>query len=131
MAGPEGRIFGPMADTYAFALGGALLLAVTLSPVLCSSAAAAGCSPRPTISSCAGMQASYLRQLQLVPAASLDHAWRCFAGVVAITLAVLPLLGREFMPELEEGNIWVQAQLPLKSSLDETSASVRIARGRS
>src|SRR5208283_3437315 len=35
MAGPEGKIFGPMADTYAFALGGALLLAVTLSPVLC------------------------------------------------------------------------------------------------
>ena len=36
MAGPEGQIFGPMADTYAFALAGALLLAVTLSPVLCS-----------------------------------------------------------------------------------------------
>src|SRR5436305_15273607 len=36
MQGPEGQIFGPMADTYAFALGGALLLALTLSPVLCS-----------------------------------------------------------------------------------------------
>lgn len=35
MTGPEGQIFGPMADTYAFALGGVLLLAVTLSPVLC------------------------------------------------------------------------------------------------
>ena len=41
MAGPEGQIFGPMADTYAFALGGALLLAMTLSPVLCTAAAAA------------------------------------------------------------------------------------------
>ena len=36
MAGPEGQIFGPMAETYAFALGGALLLALILSPVLCS-----------------------------------------------------------------------------------------------
>lgn len=36
MAGPEGQIFKPMADTYAFALGGALLLAFMLSPVLCS-----------------------------------------------------------------------------------------------
>ena len=36
MKGPEGQIFGPMADTYAFALGGALLLALTVSPVLCS-----------------------------------------------------------------------------------------------
>ena len=35
MSGPEGQIFGPMAETYAFALGGALLLAVTLAPVLC------------------------------------------------------------------------------------------------
>src|SRR5947199_2044163 len=35
MQGPEGQIFGPMADTYAFALGGALLLALTVSPVLC------------------------------------------------------------------------------------------------
>src|SRR4029077_20687882 len=35
MTGPEGQIFGPMADTYAFALGGALLLALVLSPVLC------------------------------------------------------------------------------------------------
>ncbi len=35
MQGPEGQIFGPMADTYAFALGGALVLAVMLAPVLC------------------------------------------------------------------------------------------------
>src|SRR5581483_9321454 len=35
MRGPEGQLFGPMADTYAFALCGALLLAVTLTPVLC------------------------------------------------------------------------------------------------
>ena len=36
MAGPEGQIFGPMADTYAFALAGAMLFALTLSPVLCT-----------------------------------------------------------------------------------------------
>ena len=35
MKGPEGQIFGPMAETYAFALGGALLLALTIAPVLC------------------------------------------------------------------------------------------------
>ena len=35
MKGPEGQIFGPMADTYAFALGGALMLALTVAPVLC------------------------------------------------------------------------------------------------
>src|SRR5207302_3464229 len=35
MQGPEGQIFGPMADTYAFALGGALLFALTFAPVMC------------------------------------------------------------------------------------------------
>ena len=35
MQGPEGQIFGPMADTYAFALGGALFLALTMAPVMC------------------------------------------------------------------------------------------------
>jgi len=35
MQGPEGQIFGPMADTYAFALCGALILALTVAPVLC------------------------------------------------------------------------------------------------
>ena len=35
MKGPEGQIFGPMADTYAFALAGALVLALTVAPVLC------------------------------------------------------------------------------------------------
>jgi cobalt-zinc-cadmium resistance protein CzcA len=36
MSGPEGALFGPMANTYAFAICGALLMAVTLAPVLCS-----------------------------------------------------------------------------------------------
>src|SRR5271165_4180688 len=36
MTGPEGALFGPMANTYAFAICGALVLAVTLAPVLCS-----------------------------------------------------------------------------------------------
>ncbi len=35
MQGPEGQIFGPMADTYAFALCGALMLALTMAPVGC------------------------------------------------------------------------------------------------
>ena len=35
MTGPEGQLFGPMAQTYAFSLAGALVLALTLTPVLC------------------------------------------------------------------------------------------------
>ena len=44
MTGPEGAFFGPMAKTYAFALCGALCLAVTLAPVLCSYLFHDGCA---------------------------------------------------------------------------------------
>ena len=125
MAGPEGRIFGPMADTYAFALGGALLLAMTLSPVLCS-ILLHRLKARPDNFAVRWLQSSYLRELRWC----LRHRWitlAVFTGVVGITLAALPMLGREFMPELDEGNIWIQATLPMKSSLDESCQRCQVA----
>ncbi len=117
MSGPEGQIFGPMADTYAFALAGALLLALVLSPVLCD-LLLPRLRPRPDNFLVRALQAGYLRQLQRC----LHHRWLTlgvFAAVVAATAAAIPMLGREFMPELEEGNLWIQAQFPLNSSLEE------------
>src|SRR5262249_58645428 len=63
MQGPEGQIFGPMADTYAFALGGALLLALTVSPVLCLLVFR---NPRPVRDNflVRGLKWVYLRQLR-------------------------------------------------------------------
>ncbi len=52
-----------------------------------------------------------------------------FALVVAATAAVVPMLGREFLPELEEGNIWIAGTFPLKSSLEEVCEGVKIVRG--
>ena len=106
MSGPEGQIFGPMADTYAFALGGALLLALTLSPVLCLIAFRRIRAARDNFL-VRGLKTMYLRQL----AWCLDHRPLTLilaAATVGITVAMAPLLGREFMPELEEGNIWVR-----------------------
>jgi cobalt-zinc-cadmium resistance protein CzcA len=125
MAGPEGKIFGPMADTYAFALGGALLLAVTLSPVLCS-LLLGRLQPKPESFLVRWMQSSYLRGLQR----ALRHRWIVMAacgGMVAVTAMIAPWLGREFMPELDEGNIWIQATLPMKSSLDESCQRCMVA----
>ena len=120
MSGPEGQIFGPMAETYAFALGGALLLALTLSPVLCTFLLK-HVKPKPANLLVRWLQAGYMRQLQRC----LDHRWLTlafFTAVVGVTAALLQFLGGEFMPELEEGNIWVQAQFPLNSSLEEVCA---------
>jgi multidrug efflux pump subunit AcrB len=44
-----------------------------------------------------------------------------FAILVFSTASLVPFMGREFMPELEEGNIWVQAAFPMNSSLAESS----------
>jgi cobalt-zinc-cadmium resistance protein CzcA len=127
MQGPEGQIFGPMADTYAFALGGALLLAITLSPVLCLLLFRKLREGRDNIL-VRGLRAAYLWQLEWL----LNHralALTVTALVVAATGAAVPFLGREFMPELEEGSIWVRGIYPVNVSLEETTSRSRIARG--
>ena len=88
MKGPEGQIFGPMAETYAFALAGALLLAVTLSPVLCLLAVARTSSRRATTSLSAGCKTRYLRQLRMLPELSLGSRWRIRGLVVVSRVAV-------------------------------------------
>jgi cobalt-zinc-cadmium resistance protein CzcA len=119
MKGPEGQIFGPMADTYAFALGGALLLALTLTPVLCW-LFFGKLGPSGDNFLVRTLKASYLRQLRLC----LRFRWLTLAGMgglMVMTLCLLPLLGREFMPELEEGNLWIRATFPAKSNMDAVS----------
>jgi cobalt-zinc-cadmium resistance protein CzcA len=51
-----------------------------------------------------------------------------FSALVVVTLAVLPLVGREFMPQLEEGNIYIRGTFPLNASLDEVTRRVMSAR---
>jgi cobalt-zinc-cadmium resistance protein CzcA len=126
MEGPAGQIFRPMAHTYAFALGGALVLAVTLSPVLCE-LLLANVRPKPDNALVRWLSRTYGRQLEFVmrhPGVSLG----AFALVVALTVSLLPLLGREFMPQLEEGNIYVRGTFPLNASLDEVAERTRRAR---
>ncbi len=115
-----------MADTYAFALAGALLLALVLSPVLCRMFLS-NVKPRPDNWLVRTSQTVYLRQLRRClryPLLTLG----VFALIVAATAVAVPMLGREFLPELEEGNIWIAGTFPLKTSLDEVCDGVRIVR---
>ena len=116
--GRKGRSSAPMADTYAFALGGALLLALTLSPVLCllffkQRQAGAGQLPGPFLKN------GYLRHL----GHCLRHRWITLGSdgrLCSLVTVAVPLrnMGREFMPELEEGNLWIRAIFPVHVSLD-------------
>jgi cobalt-zinc-cadmium resistance protein CzcA len=126
MTGPEGQIFGPMADTYAFALGGALLLALTVSPVLCMF----------FLKNLKHSHDNFLvRWLKSAVMWQLEFVLRhrvasvaVFAALAVGTAVALPFMGREFMPELEEGNMVVRGTFPVNVSLQEASEKARIAR---
>jgi cobalt-zinc-cadmium resistance protein CzcA len=127
MQGPEGQIFGPMADTYAFALCGALILALTVAPVLCL-LFFRNLKPAPDNALVRWMKRGYLRNLKFC----LQHRYLTL-GVMGIlivgTVVLLPLLGREFMPELEEGNLWVRGTFPINITLEEAGKQAEFARG--
>jgi cobalt-zinc-cadmium resistance protein CzcA len=126
MTGTEGQLFGPMADTYAFALAGALVLAVVLCPVLC---ALLFRRPRPVRDNflVRFMKRRYLGQLQVC----LDHRFITLGVMLALiagTALLLPSVGREFMPQLEEGNLWITAMFPLNVSMERVAEVMDKAR---
>ncbi|MBV5295784.1 MAG: efflux RND transporter permease subunit [Curvibacter lanceolatus] len=120
MTGVEGQIFGPMARTYGYALAGALLATFTVTPVL-----AAYLLPR-------RIQEHETRIVEFVRKAyepalrwSLRHALAVCIGGVVFLLAVGVLasrLGSEFLPALEEGNLWIRASMPPTISLEAGTA---------
>ncbi len=126
MQGPEGQIFGPMADTYAFALGGALILALTVAPVLCL-LCFKNIKPKPDNLLVRHLKNRYLWQLNLC--LNYRKATLVVMGVmITLTIGLLPLLGREFMPELEEGNLWIRGTFPINISLVQASKKADQAR---
>ena len=119
MTGPEGALFGPMANTYAFAICGALTLAVTLTPVLCSFLFVNKKEEKETFVDRI-MKLRYLIMLDRI----LRHRYLLLAAMgslLAFTIWLVPHLGGEFMPPLEEGNLWIRALLPRTVTLQEAA----------
>jgi cobalt-zinc-cadmium resistance protein CzcA len=127
MQGPEGQIFGPMADTYAFALIGALVLALTLSPVLCL-LFFRRLKPRRDNFLVRGLRSIYVWQLRWVLSHRLVAIGSFIVLCVVTFVATYLFMGREFMPELEEGNLWVRGTFPINISLPEATEKARQAR---
>jgi cobalt-zinc-cadmium resistance protein CzcA len=126
MSGPEGQLFGPMAQTYAFSLAGALLLATTLTPVLCMFCFR-NLRPVPDNLLVRTLRSWFLALLEWC----LIYRWVTVAvmGFMLIaTASIIPSLGREFMPELEEGNLWIRGTCPLNVSLERQVELSRVAR---
>lgn len=116
MQGVPGKIFAPMSETYGFALTGALLFAVLFAPVLASWMRPEKVRGHHTrLVTFLGTR--YARAL----ARTLKHRKTALAisvGALGVTLLLGSFMGGEFMPSLEEGNLWVRATLPQDASYE-------------
>ena len=110
MRGVEGRMFTPMAITYGLALSAALLLALTYAPALSSIVLKSHASEHVT-PVVRWLNRAYLPMLRASVARPGLTVGLGAAAFVA-TMAAVPFLGGEFMPKLEEGNLWVRATMP-------------------
>jgi heavy metal efflux system protein len=116
LSGVEGHIFGPMARTYAYALSGGLLATFTVSPALAALLLPEKVSHAET-RAVRTLRRGYDRLRDVV----LAHRRTAVAvGVGAGALAILAgsTIGLEFLPKLEEGNMWIRAVMPASISLE-------------
>jgi cobalt-zinc-cadmium resistance protein CzcA len=122
----EGKMFAPLAWTLGFALLGALIFTLTLVPVLC--AALLKKNVKEKHSWAARFFDKYVFQ-------GFQWTWKrprlaflTALGVLGFSLFSLNWMGTEFLPELNEGALWVEAKMPMSMSLPETVKMVRTLR---
>ena len=119
LSGPSGTLFKPMADTMVFALIGSLIVTLTLLPVLCAWFMRKGVRERRN-AAFEAIKSVYTKGLDFC----LAHTWgTTLASVLllAASLLLVPSIGAEFMPHLDEGALWVRATMPYTISYDESA----------
>ncbi len=119
LSGPSGTLFKPMADTMVFALIGSLVITLTLLPVLCSWFMRKGVRERRS-GAFEAIKSVYIRGLDFC----LARAWAttiASAVLLVLSLLLIPRIGAEFMPKLDEGALWVRATMPYTISFDESA----------
>src|SRR6478609_4988321 len=122
LSGVEGNIFGPMARTYAYALAGGLLATFTVTPALSAIILPAHVHETETRVMLI-LHRIYMPVLNWAVANRGIMLGGAF-GLVLMTVALSRLLGLEFLPKLEEGNLWIRATLPPTISLQEGNSYV-------
>lgn len=124
LQGLEAKLFKPMAFNITFAMAGSLLLSLTLIPVL------AALILKPGIERDTRLMGWVKHHYLVLLAWALAHRRKVLAGAgvaLAASLALFPLLGREFMPQLQEGSImWRVTLIPSTSLAESIEVSKRI-----
>jgi cobalt-zinc-cadmium resistance protein CzcA len=119
LSGPSGTLFRPMADTMVFALIGSLAVTLILLPVLCAWFMKNGVQERRN-AAFEVIKSVYEKGLDFC----LARPWQTTivsAAVLAGSLLLIPFIGAEFMPQLDEGALWVRATMPYTISFDESA----------
>jgi cobalt-zinc-cadmium resistance protein CzcA len=122
MSGIEGHIFGPMATTYAYAIAGGLIATFTVSPAL------SAILLQDHLSEVETFVVRFLRRVYepVIEFALVNKVLTLGSLAILLVLAGLAVrtLGLEFLPKLEEGNLWIRATLPPSISLEESDRYV-------
>jgi cobalt-zinc-cadmium resistance protein CzcA len=116
MSGIEGHIFGPMAKSYAYAIAGGLLATFTVTPALCGLFLHDQESEKDTLP----VRLMH-RGYQPVVGFALANRVLTLGGLIVLLFfagMAVRTLGLEFLPKLEEGNLWIRATMPTSISLD-------------
>ena len=119
LTGPSGRLFRPMADTMAFSMVGSLVCSLTLLPVLCAYILRKNIK-EPDMPMYERVRGAYGRLLTV----TLRHRMATMVVCLALfggSLLIIPFIGAEFMPHLDEGAIWIRATMPYRISFEEAS----------
>jgi heavy metal efflux system protein len=122
LSGIEGHIFGPMAKTYAYAIAGGLIATFTIAPALSLILFPDKVEESETLI-VRGLRRVYEPALEFV----LANRIITFAGLALIAVLAffaVRSLGLEFLPSLEEGNLWVRATFPQSVSLEDSDTYV-------
>jgi cobalt-zinc-cadmium resistance protein CzcA len=126
LSGIEGHIFGPMAKTYAYAIAGGLIATFTVAPALSAFLFTGKLEENETIA------LRFIRRINtpILQFALANRTLTLGGAVLLVALAALVAgnLGLEFLPKLEEGNLWIRATLPQSISLEEGNGYVNAMR---
>jgi cobalt-zinc-cadmium resistance protein CzcA len=119
LSGPSGKLFHPMADTMGFALVGALIITLTLVPVLASYWFRKGVQEKENriFNAIRDWYAGRLEWCLNHPKSTILVTVLIFAA----SLLLIPYIGGEFLPHLDEGALWVRATMPYTISFEDAS----------
>lgn len=125
----EGKIFSPVAFTLSFALIGAIILTLTLIPALLSWLLERDTIQEPRLAWMERLQSNYRQALDWTEKRPRLVAGTTI-GMLVAALSLLPVIGTEFLPKLDEGNIWLTVTLPPAIHLEQSKEVERAIRAR-